>query len=601
LPGVLPTCDWSQTESCRNCPQDCGACNWVAVRSDIGDNAVAALPFEAVWGSANTDVFAVGWHGSIAHFDGQRWVPMASGVVGDLLAVWGRAAGDVVAAGRDRVVRYEGNSWWPVGVAPEGLWWGVWIAPSDDIVVAGTAGVWEYDGSEWKDLGAPEATYTGIWGTEANLFAVGTEGAIVRRRSSGSWETLDSGTTADLHAVWGASASDIFAVGAGGIILRYDGSGWTAVPSGTTVNLVAVHGRSATEVYAAGGNTVLRFDGTSWAPSAAPPPKASLRGVWAGASEALFGAGYGVNGGGALLSRAGSSEPWKVVETPAPTIIEAVWGSSASDIFAVGQRGIIVHYDGSRWQRMEHPAKSENFSGVWGASPQDVYVVGRRATLHYDGKEWTRMPGVTDYHAAVWGSSPNNVYAVGFPGIDRFDGKSWTHVYTAQHTLLAVWGASASDVFAVGESGLIVHFDGTRWSPMSSGVSERLSGVWGRGGQEVYAVGDVAVRYDGSRWMVMAGAIPDDGLLSAIGVSGGDLFATTVPTWTFQGLLNGGELVRYEPDDGWLPVRADFRANQLGDCPRFLRLGSTQSGDVLAAGLPGAVVRYCGGGGCDVP
>jgi hypothetical protein len=33
--------------------------------------------------------------------------------------------------------------------------------------------------------------------------------------------------------------------------------------------------------------------------------------------------------------------------------VECVWGSSGSDVFAVGDKGTILHYDGSAWSAMD--------------------------------------------------------------------------------------------------------------------------------------------------------------------------------------------------------------------------------------------------------
>jgi hypothetical protein len=54
--------------------------------------------------------------------------------------------------------------------------------------------------------------------------------------------------------------------------------------------------------------------------------------------------------------------------------------------------------------------------------------------------------------------------------------------------LSGVWGSSGGDIFAVGDYGTIVHYDGTDWSPMSSGTTAWLSGVWGSSGGDVFAV-----------------------------------------------------------------------------------------------------------------
>jgi hypothetical protein len=69
--------------------------------------------------------------------------------------------------------------------------------------------------------------------------------------------------------------------------------------------------------------------------------------------------------------------------------LNAVWGSSGSDVFAVGDDGTtILHYDGSSWSSMEKmgtwPAKY--LDAVWGSSGSDVFAVGKNGTiLHYDG------------------------------------------------------------------------------------------------------------------------------------------------------------------------------------------------------------------------
>ncbi len=69
----------------------------------------------------------------------------------------------------------------------------------------------------------------------------------------------------------------------------------------------------------------------------------------------------------------------------------SVWGSSGSDVFAVGDYGTILHYDGSTWSSI--PSGTTNYLlGIWGSSGSDVFVVGDHGTiLHYDGT----LPPVT--------------------------------------------------------------------------------------------------------------------------------------------------------------------------------------------------------------
>lgn len=73
--------------------------------------------------------------------------------------------------------------------------------------------------------------------------------------------------------------------------------------------------------------------------------------------------------------------------------LESVWGSSSSDVFAVGVDGIILHYDGSAWSVM-NSGTSDELYGVWGSSSTDVFAVGAYGymgqllygtILHYKG------------------------------------------------------------------------------------------------------------------------------------------------------------------------------------------------------------------------
>jgi hypothetical protein len=61
----------------------------------------------------------------------------------------------------------------------------------------------------------------------------------------------------------------------------------------------------------------------------------------------------------------------------------SVWGSSPSNVFAVGTGGTILHYNGSMWSPMV--SGTTNFlNAVWGSSSSDVFAVGDGGTiLHY--------------------------------------------------------------------------------------------------------------------------------------------------------------------------------------------------------------------------
>jgi hypothetical protein len=122
------------------------------------------------------------------------------------------------------------------------------------------------------------------------------------------------------------------------------------------------------------------------------------------------------------------------VSSPVTATLRGVWAASSTNAFAVGDRGTIVHWDGSEWTRVD--------PGIW-------------------------PPGTEPDLAAVWGSGAENVFAVGdLATILRYDGSSWTQDYTEALTdFTGVWGSAANNVFIVGDdrTGTILHRCGQDW------------------------------------------------------------------------------------------------------------------------------------------
>jgi len=57
-----------------------------------------------------------------------------------------------------------------------------------------------------------------------------------------------------------------------------------------------------------------------------------------------------------------------------------VWGSGLTDVYAVGNAGTVLHFDGTTWKAMDSGAQTA-LVRVWGAGPSDVYVVGAGGTI----------------------------------------------------------------------------------------------------------------------------------------------------------------------------------------------------------------------------
>ncbi len=197
-----------------------------------------------------------------------------------------------------------------------------------------------------------------------------------------------------------------------------------------------------------------------------------------------------------------------------PEFFYTVWGSSSSDVFAVGTDGVIVHYDGVGWSNMNSGVNYDLYD-IWGSSPYDVFAVGDKGTiLHYDGTGWNKMDsGTNKILLDVSGSSPKDVFTISEGGtVLLYDGTSW---HTAEFDLGVdvscsdAWGSSSSNIFIanqyLGEIADIFYYNGIDWLPMNSGHPGIKGCVWGSSPTEVYAgAGNGTIVYfNGSQWITL--------------------------------------------------------------------------------------------------
>ena len=230
-----------------------------------------------------------------------------------------------------------------------------------------------------------------------------------------------------------------------------------------------------------------------------------------------------------------------------PPELNAIWGSSPEDVFAVGADCAILHFDGHAWGRMAAAAcPYSDLTALWGSSAQDVFAVGPSHTiLHHDGAEWLRMDtgDMRTGLQGVWGSSSQDVYAVGYDSLYNgetyswegrvwhYDGSAWTNVVTGTiPSLRAVWGSGANDVYAVGEKGTILHYDGATWRDTNTtGITKTLNAIWGASPTDVFAAGDsgTMLHYDGLTWNSMPSSAQYDNFIDLWGSSGADVYGVT--------------------------------------------------------------------------
>ena len=248
----------------------------------------------------------------------------------------------------------------------------------------------------------------------------------------------------------------------------------------------AVWGSSPDNVWAVGwitrgdwGTNIVHWNGNQWEDY--DYFEADLNGMFGLDSNNIWAVGETLHGqiGEALIAHYDGST-WKTVhvdyENP---YLMGVWASAPDDVFAVGDRGTILHYDGNAWTKMDS-LTDKQLRDVWGFAHNDVYACGAMPPpgepwepilLHYDGQRWKKIIDTTnlDEHAiyTVWGSSADNVYfnaaSWGFYHGNVVDG--WIKEYIPDdHThIRKIRGSSDYNIFQVGDYGIVLHYNGHSW------------------------------------------------------------------------------------------------------------------------------------------
>ncbi|HEU0298951.1 MAG TPA: Ig-like domain-containing protein [Longimicrobium sp.] len=269
---------------------------------------------------------------------------------------------------------------------------------------------------------------------------------------------------------------------------------------------------------------------------------------------------------------------WHLMNAPADQGNWAVWGTSATDVYAANWLGV-VHYDGTQWSKVDtvwwHGALD-----IYGTSGSNLYTVGPGGRImHYDGQVWSQerydggtvfaqplndwtniLPNI--YLWGVWAAAPDDWFVVGDGGtILRGEQGSWQVMSSGTtENLRRVWGSSATDVYAVGENGTVLHFDGTAWSAVSVPVSVNLFGVWGTGPGDVWVTGDAGklLHFDGGAWTAtqmptaynLYGVWGTSASNVYVGGQGGVIYRWNGTSWIFEDSTTNAQIYDFWGPDG---------------------------------------------------
>ena len=192
--------------------------------------------------------------------------------------------------------------------------------------------------------------------------------------------------------VWAAPDGTVHAVGSAGLKLIDTGSGWTNVSGASTSALGALHGAGG-EAWAVGQNgAMMRHLNGAWAPvdlrATAP---GTLRSVWGSSATDVYAVEQPARRGRRDAGRGDAQRRHRLVHRAAGqrrhrargrvgkrALGRVRGGNRVTD--AEGRTGVIWHYDGSGWTSKAPPNTGweRRFTAVWGSGAGDVWVLGRQ-------------------------------------------------------------------------------------------------------------------------------------------------------------------------------------------------------------------------------
>ncbi len=397
---------------------------------------------------ANEAYAASSPNGGLFRFDGTVWTVETTLGTANKSGLSCPAPGQVFVMNGPAMLKRSGTSWvtLPNTGLPTGrlLQWGV--VSANEIYAYGDSassarGFYRYDGSVWRSVGQLRFTQPG-----GKMLADPRGGAAYVASAFGRIEKVTPTSVSvlsyqpGLRDVIVTSATSAFAVGWNLLLARWDGATWTidAPPANTptTRYLQGVWSDGPSNAWAVGNsNTVLRYSGSGWSvvsdvnhPIGAVD---SYNAVWGVGSDVW------IAGENSIL-HCTSATACANESSGGSGILYGLWGTSRTNVFAVGAGGRIAHYNGTAWAAMPSPT-ARNLARVAGSGTSDVWALGDSVLVHFDGTQWTSLP-LKDgsivshvpsqfqglFQVGLWVRGPKEIYVGSdFGGISRYDGSRW--------------------------------------------------------------------------------------------------------------------------------------------------------------------------------
>ena len=313
----------------------------------------------------------------------------------------------------------------------------------------------------------------------------------------------------------------------------------------------------------------------------APLDAVTLRNIWGSSANDVYAVGPSGPVDGIWHYDGKQWEPANIALTLGGTVegnfnLNDITGFAKDDIWAVGRGsrlisddpptylpgtnyGTILHFDGSRWNKVELPIGEELWS-IAGYAPDDIWAGSQYGRIwHYDGVSWTidstsiPLPEIYDrenwgYFARIAVLGPNQVVcSYNMSGgreayIFLFNGEEWLvdpPGYWVKN-FYSSWLSPQGNLYSGGYYGVYV-------TTASSAPEQSLEhdefisilGLWGTSDENIFAAGteisypdgerhaeNVVFHYNGTRWQQLPNIIQANTWINDLWTNGREVFIT---------------------------------------------------------------------------
>ena len=422
--GFFPGCS---SDDCPTCPEPATS---VGLSSEVMLPSPAPFSFQDLWIAGPEDVFVSANRGVVLRMQGSDWTTYNTGAGGDLYAIWGTSATDVYAVGeRGLVLHFNGTSWHQLNSTTLSTLMDVHGTAASNVYAVGDYGtIIHYDGATWSTvntgLHTANRTFRGVWcaPTGGKVFAAGAQwspsyhGSVIEYDGAGTWTETAVGSQY-LKSIWGSAADNVYTHTEDGGIYHYNGSTWSLLYT-YPGNVYSLHCDPAGVVRMVGSNyqiqygrdigVTYQYDGGPWWTTTQDRymPVHTAISVRAPDEKYILSRGSVIWADPDDFELSLASNEWLTDNN-----LSDMWVFAADNLYAVGEYGIVIHYDGTTWETQNSTTRDPLYA-LWSPDPDRLWAVGANGTiLYYNGTFWSEVNhGVgNDPHYAIWGAATDDI------------------------------------------------------------------------------------------------------------------------------------------------------------------------------------------------